>query len=139
MFPPVGKPVCLIPSINLEPKVPPASLADVKPPFKPDVKPPIKAPCTPIFNESLKLLPCTRPVIPLPIKPEAIEPKPGAMKFNANGTTIGATFLNTFLSLLINFFKKNSRCPVYGFTELVSLPTIYAEGSAPALVMAIST
>ena len=47
-----------------------------------------------------------------------------AINITASGTTIGATVLTSFLTLLTSFLKKNSACPVRGLMLFASPPTV---------------
>ena len=118
------------PGSTLEPKkLPPATIFPA-----PAVRPVI----IPDFNESFKPLPA--------IKLPAVLPNPAARATGIAGSktgaaianTTGATFLTTFLIFLtvfftsfLSFLRKNSGCPVSGFKEFNSLPTIYLSGSKP--------
>ena len=118
------------PGSTVEPKkLPPATILPA-----PAVRPVI----IPDFNESFKPLPA--------IKLPAVLPNPAAKARGIVGSkigaaiasTTGATFLTTFLTVLTTFLKtffsflrKNSGCPVSGFKEFNSLPTIYLSGSKP--------
>ena len=73
--------------------------------------------------------PVKAPVVPLPIPP-ANAPKKGLPV--ASPTAVPKNFSespgNAFLICDTIFLRKNSGCPVTGFLELSSLPTIYLPG-----------
>ena len=65
---------------------------------------------------------------PAPIAADHPGPKPA---IPAIVPAYGASFLTAFFASLKIFLRKNSGCPVIGFIELNSLPTIYLCGSMP--------
>ena len=76
------------------------------------------------FKASCGFCPPIKPPAKLPIPVDKNKGIAGNKKGAAIGNTIGASFLTVFFKPLNNFLRKNSGCPVSGFIEFSSLPTI---------------
>ena len=101
---------------------------DEIPPDTPEANPPNAPAVIPALRASLKSPPAASVLIPEPAAAPNIGPRGVIAK--AIGNTTGSAFLTTFTTFLTNFLtplksflRKNSGCPVTGFSELSSLPT----------------
>ena len=97
-----------------------------KPPCPKAILPnPAKPPATTALrNASFGFCPPIIPPANVPIPVDKNKGIVGNKNGAAIGNTTGASFFTTFLIPLNNFLIKNSGCPVTGFIEFNSLPTI---------------